>query len=95
MNEVNEVYLSGVISKIYPLMVTPSEVKVSRFVLEHSSQQIEGGVNRLVNCRIFCVYLGEVIVEEQLNSYVKVKGFLSVNMQKKVVLHVTEIKILD
>ena len=75
--------------------MTPAQVKVSRMVLEHNSEQLEGGINRQVKCKIFCVCLGESFNEEMLGQQVSVLGFLSMNSQQKLVLHVTKLKILD
>lgn len=95
MHQENEVKLTGLISKIYPPMITPAGVKVARIVLEHSSEQMEGGALRYVKCRIYCVYVAAEINQELLNHHVSVTGFLSVNTQKKLVLHITNLKNLD
>lgn len=95
MPVINEVKLSGTITKYYPGLTTPSGRQINRFVLEHLSEQLEAGVSRIVKCRIFCVYIQDDIVMESLNNHVNIKGFLSVNSQNKLVLHVNEIKFLD
>lgn len=95
MPAINEVKLSGTITKLYPALTTPSGRQINRFVVEHCSEQIEAGVSRVVKCRIFCVYIQDGLVVEGLNNQVNIKGFLSVNAQNKLVLHVNEIKFLD
>jgi len=95
MHQENEVKLTGLISKIYPPMITPAGVKVARIVLEHNSEQMEGGALRYVKCRIYCDYVAAEISQELLDHHVSVTGFLSVNTQKKLVLHITNLKNLD
>ena len=95
MHEENEVCLTGVISKIYPAVVTPAGVSVARLVLEHNSEQVEGGIKRRVKCKIYCVYVACKILAEWLNCRISVVGFLSINSQKEIVLHITKIKNLD
>lgn len=91
MRQINEVIITGIIQKIYPLVLTPVGVKVSRFVLEHSSEQIENNQQRKVHCKIFCVKVGSELGCDLLNSQVSVSGFLSTNMQKQLVLHINKI----
>lgn len=95
MHEENEVCLTGIISKIYPAVVTPVGVSVARLVLEHNSEQVEGGIKRRVKCKIYCVYVAGKILAEWLNCRISVVGFLSINSQKEIVLHITKIKNLD
>lgn len=95
MHEENEVCLTGIISKIYPVVVTPAGVSVARLVLEHDSEQVEGGIKRRVKCKIYCVYVAGKILAEWLNCRISVVGFLSINSQKEIVLHITKIKNLD
>lgn len=95
MYEENEVCLTGIISKIYPVVVTPTGVSVARLVLEHNSEQVEGGIKRRVKCKIYCVYVAGKILAEWLNCRISVVGFLSINSQKEIVLHITKIKNLD
>ena len=95
MHEENEVCLTGIISKIYPAVVTPAGVSVARLVLEHNSEQVEGGIKRRVKCKIYCVYVAGKNLAEWLNCRISVVGFLSINSQKEIVLHITKIKNLD
>ena len=95
MYEENEVCLTGIISKIYPVVVTPTGVSVARLVLEHNSEQVEGGIKCRVKCKIYCVYVAGKILAEWLNCRISVVGFLSINSQKEIVLHITKIKNLD
>jgi|JI91814CRNA_FD_contig_31_6110886_length_584_multi_3_in_0_out_0_1 primosomal replication protein N len=95
MHEENEICLTGIISKIYPAVVTPAGVSVARLVLEHNSEQVEGGIKRRVKCKIYCVYVAGKILAEWLNCRISVVGFLSINSQKEIVLHITKIKNLD
>lgn len=95
MHELNEVKLTGAISKIYPRVTTPVGLSVSRFVLEHDSMQLEAGIMRKVNCKIFCIFTAQKIDQEMLDCRVSVIGFLSTNAQKELVLHITHIQNLD
>lgn len=95
MDQYNEVRLTGLITKIYPSMTTPSGVKVARIVVEHVSEQVEGGIKRKVRCKIYCVMVPGEIDEVMLDSHVEINGFLSINTQKQLVLHITNLKNLD
>lgn len=95
MHEINEVRLTGFITKVYPQVMTPAERKVSRFVLEHQSEQYEINKLRWVKCKIFCVSLAYEITEKMLNCRVSASGFLSLNSHKELVLHITNIQNLD
>ncbi len=95
MHAINEVNLTGVITKIYPIFTTPGGVKVSRFFLEHKSEQLENGQKRRVNCKIFCVAIANEICESMSGYQVNVNGFLSVNAQNKLILNITNIQNWD
>lgn len=91
MRQINEITITGIIQKVYPLILTPVGVKVSRFVLEHISEQIENNQQRNVYCKVFCVLVGSELDNSLLKSQVSVGGFLNTNMQKQLVLHVHKI----
>ena len=95
MHAINEVHLTGIITKTYPIFTTPSGVKVSRFLLEHKSEQLENGQKRRVNCKVFCIAIAAEVCESMSGCHVSVNGFLSVNAQNKLILNITNIQNLD
>lgn len=95
MRQVNEVVITGIIKKIYPQIITPAGVVVSRFVLEHESSQIENQQSRRVHCKMFCVLIGDKLESLMLETQVEVRGFLNINLQKQLILHINKIKKLD
>ncbi|MEN9945844.1 MAG: hypothetical protein RLZZ293_230 [Pseudomonadota bacterium] len=95
VDQSNQVKLSGIISKVYPLMTSPTGAVISRIILTHNSQQLESKVLRKVHCNIFCVAINQNLSQEWLNCQVVVSGFLSMNMQKQIVLHITNLQNLD
>ncbi len=92
MQNHNSVQLSGVITKIYPLIETPAKVKVARFVVEHSSAIEENLQYRKVFCRVFCIMLGDALSDDALNRQVMVSGFLNTNSKQQLILHIQKIK---
>lgn len=90
----NQINLSGIVAKVYENVITPNNVKVARFVLKHSSVQMESNEPRNVQCRIFCICLENITLPE-LNDEIIVTGFLSMNSQKNLVLHTQTVKILN
>jgi primosomal replication protein N len=95
MTECNQVCLTGIINKVYPPLTTPSGVSVTRFIVQHESWQVENQHSRKVKCRIFCVWLGATAPLVGETDPVKVTGFLSMNSQNKLVLHITNIEYLN
>ncbi len=91
---VNELILSGQISKCYPLQDTISGLKVARFILKHTSSQLESGVRLEVKCQMYCIWVNPKQLEKIKNgALVTVVGFLSNNVKAELVLHIT--KFLD
>lgn len=86
----NQLKLSGLIVKVYPIRQTPSGVKIAKFVLEHSSSQVEANVKCAVKCRMFCVWVDPSLQLMPEGSYVEVSGFVSQNAKLQLVLHITE-----
>lgn len=95
MQELNQLKLSGTIRKIYELITTPTGVKVSRFILEHSSRQIEAENQRLVHCKMYCVQIATPLDNKLLDKKVNVTGFLNMNSKQQLVFHVNNLEILD
>ncbi len=90
----NEVVLDGRLLKRGALRYTPAGVPAIDFVVEHSSLQLEAGVERRVTCRIAAVAIGETaagIDTWKTNRMIRVTGFLthrSMN-DRQLVLHAT------
>lgn len=95
MLQINQIIITGEITKLYPLINTPNNVKVSRFVVKHVSQQEENLHTRNVSCKLFCVVIGSVLDDKWLNAQVEIHGFLNTNAQQQLVVHVNKIKKLD
>jgi len=85
---------------------TPAGINISRFTLEHHSQQREAGKSRKVDCRIIVIAAGESF--EQITQSltrdmrVSVEGFISYEssqqLETRLVLHaqnITELKHQD
>ncbi len=93
----NEVNLSGTVSRCYPLKHTPFGLPVVSFVLEGTSTQIECGLERQVKHAIYCILVGdkETAKIDLLGRIILIKGFLSNNKDKQIVLHVKQLTFLD
>ena len=79
---------------------TPAGVQVSEGKLQHSSAQIEGGAERLVEIEIAVLALGESarwLQATPLGGVVKVTGFLAAKSRnsKSPVLHVNTLEYLE
>ena len=97
MQITNEVNLSGEIRRSYPLKHTPVGIPVVSFVLEGNSIQVEFGLERVVKHAIYCIYVGagDVAKIDLLGRTILVKGFLSNNKDKQIILHVKQLTFLD
>lgn len=95
MSQINQVVVTGEITKLYPLINTPNNVIVSRFVLKHVSEQEESSQKRKVLCKLFCVVIGDKLGDDWLDAMVEIHGFLNTNAQQQVVVHVNKIRKLD
>ena len=79
---------------------TPAGVPVSEARLEHSSSQIENGVQRLVEVEIAVLALGENarwLQAAPLGGALKLNGFIAAKSRnsKPPVLHVTTLEFLE
>ena len=93
--QVNQIIITGEIIKIYPLIYTPNNAIVSRFILKHLSEQYENLQIRNVYCRLFCVQIGSDIDDGLLNNFVEIQGFLNTNSQKQLIVHINKIRKLN
>ena len=97
MQLANEVHLSGLVCRSYPLKLTPFGLPVVSFVIEGSSTQVEAGLERIVKHTIYCIFVGDAEVAKinLLGRNILVKGFLSNNKDKQIILHVKQLTFLD
>ncbi|AEW44277.1 primosomal replication protein N [Serratia symbiotica str. 'Cinara cedri'] len=99
----NQLVLSGTVCSGLSQKVSPTGIPHCQFLLEHSSQQIEAGLNRHVWCRINVVASGHamqaLIQKLTVGSQVSVQGFISCHQGRvglsKLFLHASQIKLID
>ena len=95
----NAVSLTGTIAAMEPLRHTPAGIPLLAFRLAHTSQQVEAGVQRQVECEVSCVALAQAATElarVRAGSELKVNGFLNRKnrMSAQLVLHATSTEIV-
>ncbi|MCC2625853.1 MAG: single-strand binding protein/Primosomal replication protein n [Burkholderiales bacterium] len=86
----NQSKLGGLISQVYPMRQTPSGVNIARFILEHSSTQVEAGSQCRIKCKMFCIWVNPVADMIEEGKLAEVSGFISQNAKLQLVLHVNE-----
>ncbi len=91
---VNAVALTGAVAGVQALRHTPAGIPLQNFRLIHRSRQIEAGHERLVECEIAVVALGEAalaIADMRDGDSVRVEGFLArrSRVSAQPILHVT------
>ena len=96
----NCIELSGRLVERKILRHTPAGVPVSEGRLQHSSAQVEGGAERVVEVEIAVLALGEParwLQAAPLGGVVKATGFLAAKSRssKMPVLHVNSIEFLE
>lgn len=97
MDERNQVTLSGEVIGKDILRTTPAGIPLIEFRLRHSSQQMEAGMQREVQCEIAMMALGEAAqaLENVSNGQrIAVQGFLSSRSRNSdyPVLHVNKFR---
>ena len=77
----NRVVVSGVIAKIYDVRHTPAGIPITRFVLEHQSEQSEADLKRNIRCQVFIVASGKklrsVLKALDIGTQLTVEGYLN------------------
>ncbi len=78
------------------LRYTPAGVAVVEFEMNHSSQQMEAGVNRQVSFAINAIALGKIattIANFNIDNHVKLTGFMARKNRNnsQLVLHVNHV----
>lgn len=73
--------LDGVIAKIVDKRHTPSGIPITRFALEHQSQQSEAGLNRRIHCQVLVIVSGldlnQQFEKAVIGQEISVRGFLN------------------
>ncbi|MGB8339642.1 MAG: primosomal replication protein N [Burkholderiales bacterium] len=80
MDERNQVTLSGEVIGKDTLRTTPAGIPIIEFRLKHNSQQLEAGMQRVVQCEVAVMALGEVARELgniSNGEQIAVQGFLA------------------
>ncbi|MCB1901214.1 primosomal replication protein N [Cognatazoarcus halotolerans] len=96
----NQLALSGQIVELQPRRLTPGGVPVVAGTLQHTSRQLESGLEREVQCEMSVVAVGDSaklleLVEPGRN--VLVRGFVAARNKRSrsLVLHIQTLSILE
>ena len=102
MSGANKVLIDGIVSRPPVTRYSPAGIPISRFTLEHGSQQLEAGRDRRVHCLIPVVAAGEelagAVAKLGGDHLVRVEGFLSrsgYRREDELVLHAKRIRFRD
>jgi len=75
------VIVSGVVAKLYKVRHTPAGIPITRFVLEHQSEQSEADLKRNIYCRVFIIASGNklrsIVKNLQVGNQITVEGYLN------------------
>ena len=88
--------LSGVVVGLEAIRYTPAGIPLLSFVLQHTSEQIEAGLKRKVECEVNAVAIGELAkTNVHIGDNIKAKGFLAKRSAKstQLVLHIEQLHI--
>ena len=64
--------ISGVVTRLYEVRNTPAGIPITRFVLEHQSEQSEADLKRNIRCQIFIIASGNKLRSELKNKKLEV-----------------------
>ena len=95
----NKLVLSGEVVQIEPLRYTPAGLPLQSFSIIHTSEQLEAGVKRRVECEVNVVAIGDVAIQAHAiaqNTQVLLEGFIARRSLKstQLVLHLNVLKII-
>ena len=95
----NQTIICGKLIKLGILRYTPAGVAVIEFTVNHVSWQKEAGVSRQIIFDILAIALGQlakVVAEFQLDSMVRLSGFLNKRSHKnqQLILHVDQVELI-
>ena len=88
--------LSGVVVGLEAIRYTPAGISLLSFVLQHTSEQIEAGLKRKVECEVSAVAIGELAKTNiHIGDNIKAKGFLAKRSAKstQLVFHIEQLHI--
>ena len=93
----NQVVLCGQVIEIDSLRFTPAGIPLMQLKLMHTSEQVENGVSRKVECEVEVMALGQAgqkASELKVGESVCLNGFLARKhrLSSHLVLHVNELK---
>lgn len=97
--ECNRVVLCGQIAEMETLRYTPAGIPALNFKLSHSSEQMEAGGKRQIQCDVNVLALDQPALQAsklKVGGSVAVEGFLARRSRNstQLVLHVQRVKIL-
>ena len=92
--------LAGKLLELASLRYTPAGIPAMNFRIAHASEQIEAGTQRLVECEMSAVALGQpalLLAGAKPGDGLKLTGFIAAKSLKSrtPVLHVNEIEFLE
>lgn len=94
----NKLVLHAEVARIEPLRFTPAGIPLLSVVLQHTSEQVEAGMQRKVNCEVNAVILGDLTkLNIQIGSQMIATGFLAKRSLKstQLVMHINHIEQLS
>jgi primosomal replication protein N len=96
----NRLVVSGELIEMDALRYTPAGVPILNFTLSHTSRQSEAGIERIVECPVSAVALGEPGLEISvlpLGRKLKFSGFLARKSRRsrRVILHVKHFELIS
>ncbi len=95
----NNLVLHAEVAHIAELRHTPAGLPLLSVVLQHTSQQIEAGMKRKVDCEINAVLLGDIASSKlvEIGNKLAVSGFLAKRSLKstQLVMHINHIKQIE
>ncbi len=96
--QANRVVVSGNIIEIGALRHTPAGFPVLTFKVGHTSEQIEAGAKRQVQCEIPVMAIGDIAISTlKVGDTVSVQGFLARRSMNspQLVLHANNIELTE
>ncbi len=93
----NKLVLNGEVGHLESLRHTPAGLPLLSFAINHTSEDIEAGLNRKVECEVNAVIMGELAKTKiQLGDQIKAAGFLAKRSAKstQLVMHIQKLEIL-
>jgi primosomal replication protein N len=94
----NKLVLHAEVVGIEPLRFTPAGIPLLSVMLQHTSEQVEAGMQRKVNCEVNAVILGDLTkLNIQIGSQMIATGFLAKRSLKstQLVMHINHIEQLS